>query len=276
MSKKAKAKTKVKSKTSKTKTRKAASKAKTGRTSAKTASSTKRKSATKTKARTKTKSRSKSKSRTKVLAIPKGYTSITPYLIIKNAEKAIQFYKDVFGAKEAMRMKGADGKIVHAELIIGDSKFMLADVNAEMNAKSPESFGGTPVGIHLYVKDVDSIIKKAQNAGAKLERPPTDMFYGDRIASITDPFGHKWSVATHIEDVTPKEMQKRMAAFTQAKTQTQPETHTPSSTTSQYPQQQAHQQQQLRADQQRSQSQQYQNQQHQPQPHQSYPQKKNY
>ncbi len=170
-----------------------------------------------TKSKLNTKSKPKLKSRNQVSAIPKGYRTITPYLIIKGAEKAINFYKKVFNAKELMRMPMPDGKIAHAEIIIGDSKIMLSDEAPKMNAKAPGSFGGSPVGIHLYMEGVDAVLKKAVKAGAKLERPAADMFYGDRIGSIIDPFGHRWAVSTHIEDVTPKEMKKRMATMAKTK-----------------------------------------------------------
>jgi len=149
----------------------------------------------------------------KVLAVPHGYNSITPYLIVRNAANAIEFYKKVFGAKEVMRMEKPGGKIGHAEVRIGDTKIMLADEHPEMSARSPESYGGSPVGIHLYIKDVDAILQKAMAAGATLLRPATNMFYGDRIGTVKDPYGHTWSVATHVEDVSAKEMKKRAAAM---------------------------------------------------------------
>ena len=147
----------------------------------------------------------------KVSAIPNGYHSITPYLIVNQASKAIEFYKKVFGAKEAMRMSKPDGKIGHAELRIGDAKIMLADEFPEMDARSPNAFGGSPVGIHLYIKNVDAVIEKALSKGAKLLRPAETMFYGDRSGAIEDPYGHKWYVSTHVEEVSPKEMKKRAA-----------------------------------------------------------------
>jgi PhnB protein len=149
--------------------------------------------------------------RKKVLPIPKGYHSVTPYLIVSNGAKAIEFYKKVFGAKASMCMEQPGGKIGHAELKIGDSKIMLADGCPEMKAHSPEHFGGSPVTIHLYVKDVDAVVKSAVAAGAKLVRPLENMFYGDRSAGLQDPYGHQWYVATHIEDVTPAQMKKRAA-----------------------------------------------------------------
>lgn len=145
----------------------------------------------------------------KVSAIPKGYNTVTPYLVVNNATQAIEFYKQAFDAKVVMRMDKPDGKVAHAELKMGDSKIMLGDECPEMNAHSPKTFGGCSVGIHLYVKNVDVVLEKAINAGATLSRPAENMFYGDRIGSVEDPFGHKWSVATHIENVTLAQMKKR-------------------------------------------------------------------
>jgi len=148
---------------------------------------------------------------TKVKAIPEGYHSVTPYLFIRGAATAIDFYKNVLGAKERMRMPGPDGKIMHAELQIGDSVIMLADENPQIGAKSPETLGGTSSSHHVYVENVDITTQKAVSAGAKLVRPVKDEFYGDRSGTIIDPFGHMWSIATHIEDVSQEEMKKRMA-----------------------------------------------------------------
>lgn len=153
------------------------------------------------------------KRKKKVLAVPKGYNSITPYLIINNATKAIDFYKKVFGAKEVKRMDHAAGKISHAELKIGDTKIMLADEYPEMDARSPRAYGGSPVSIHLYIKNVDGVIDKAISAGAKLTRPVENMFYGDRCGALEDPYGHKWYVSTHIEDVSVAKMKKRAMAL---------------------------------------------------------------
>jgi PhnB protein len=147
----------------------------------------------------------------KVLALPKGYSNVTPYLIVNHAAKAIEFYKKVFDAKVKMRMDKPDGKVCHAELKIGDTMIMLADECPEMNARSPEAYGGSPIGIHLYVKDVDGVVKRATTAGAKLLRDVENMFYGDRSGAVQDPFGHKWYVSTHFEDVTPAQMKKRVA-----------------------------------------------------------------
>ncbi len=148
---------------------------------------------------------------TTVKAIPDGYHTVTPYLIIKGAAKAIDFYKRAFGATELFRMEH-DGKIGHAEIKIGDSPIMLADEQTEMGFKSPPTLGGTPVSILLYVDDVDSFFSRALAEGAKEDRAVEDKFYGDRGGTLTDPFGHMWHVATHKEDVTPEEMQKRIAA----------------------------------------------------------------
>ena len=147
----------------------------------------------------------------KVKPIPEGYHSVTPYLFIRGAARAIDFYKNVFGAKEKMRMPGPDGKIGHAELQIGDSVVMLADENPQSQAKSPETVGGATNSLLLYLENVDSVFEKAVKAGAKSLKPVADQFYGDRMGTILDPFGQMWSVATHVEDVSPEEMQRRMA-----------------------------------------------------------------
>lgn len=152
-----------------------------------------------------------------VQAIPEGYHSITPYLVVKEAAKAIEFYKKAFGAAEVMRMDDPSGKIGHAELRIGDSHIMLADEYPEMKFRSPESYGGSPVSILLYVPDVDATTARAVENGAKLEREVKDQFYGDRMGQILDPFGHVWSIATHKEDVSVEEMKKRAAAMFSSK-----------------------------------------------------------
>jgi PhnB protein len=146
----------------------------------------------------------------KVKPIPDGYHTATPYLIVNGAAKAIDFYKKAFGATEIMRM-GDGNKIHHAEVKIGNSPIMLADEFPEMGAQSPETLGGSPITIMLYVEDVDTMFKQAVDAGATVERPVADQFYGDRTAGIKDPFGHKWYLATHIEDVSPDELNKRAA-----------------------------------------------------------------
>jgi len=148
----------------------------------------------------------------KVKPIPEGYHSLTPYLIIKNAADAIEFYKKAFGATELFRIDQPDGKIGHAEIKIGDSPIMLSDEFPEMGYRSPQSLGGSPVSIMLYVDDVDAVVNRATTAGAKLDRPVEDKFYGDRAGSLTDPFGHIWHIGTHKEDVSPEEMEKRAAA----------------------------------------------------------------
>jgi len=148
----------------------------------------------------------------KVRPIPEGYHSVTPYLIIKNAADAIEFYKKAFGATELFRMDQPDGKIGHAEIKIGDSPIMLSDEFPEMGHRGPQSLGGSPVSIMLYVEDVDAVVNRATIAGAKLDRPVEDKFYGDRAGSLTDPFGHIWHIGTHKEDISPEEMEKRAAA----------------------------------------------------------------
>jgi len=148
-----------------------------------------------------------------VKPIPDGYHSVTPYLIVSGAAKALDYYKRAFGAEERMRFPMPDGRIAHAEIVIGDSVVMLADEFPQMGATSPQSIGGTPVGICLYVKDVDAVFKQAIAAGGKEEKPLQNQFYGDRSGTLVDPFGHKWTVATHIEDVPPEEMKRRMAAM---------------------------------------------------------------
>ena len=148
-----------------------------------------------------------------VKPVPDGYYTVTPYLIINGAASAIEFYKKAFGAKELFRMGGPDGKIGHAEIKIGNSPIMLADENPAMGYRGPHALGGTPVGILLYVDDVDKMAAQAIAAGAKVERPVTDQFYGDRSGTFADPFGHRWTIATHKEDVSSEEMKKRMAAL---------------------------------------------------------------
>ena len=150
-----------------------------------------------------------------VKTLPDGYSTITPYLIVKGATKAMGFYELVFGAKERMRLPVPGDKIAHAELEIGNSVIMLADepAGSECSSKSPATVGGTPVTIHIYVEDVDTVYAKALAAGAKEIRAVANQFYGDRSGMFSDPFGHHWNVATHVEDVPPDEIQKRMAAM---------------------------------------------------------------
>lgn len=149
----------------------------------------------------------------KVKPIPDAYHRVTPYLVVEGAAKAIEFYTKVFGAKEQMRMPAPGGKIGHAELKIGDSVVMLADANPQMGYKSPGALGGSPISLLLYVENADDSVKRAVAAGAKVVRPVENQFYGDRMGGIEDPFGHQWYVATHVEDVSPEEMKRRMAAM---------------------------------------------------------------
>jgi len=148
----------------------------------------------------------------KVSYIPKDYNSVTPYLIIKGAAQAIEYYKKVFGATETVRMNGPNGMVGHAELKIGDSHIMLADENPSMGQghTSPATVGGSPVSLYVYFPDVDRVVEKAAAEGAKILKPVQDQFYGDRNGFIQDPFGHLWGVATHVEDVSPQEMNERM------------------------------------------------------------------
>ncbi len=151
-----------------------------------------------------------------VKPIPEGYHSVTPYLIIKGAADAIEFYKRAFGASELFRFPAPDGKIGHAEIKIGDSPIMLADESTEMGYKSPQTLGGSPVSIMIYVEDVDTVFNQAVAAGGKVKQAVKDQFYGDRLGTLEDPFGHVWHVSTHKEDVSVEEMQKRMKAHTAA------------------------------------------------------------
>jgi PhnB protein len=145
--------------------------------------------------------------------VRKGYHVVTPYLIVKGAAKAIEFYKEVLGATELMRFPGPNGNIGHAEIKIGDCQVMLADEIPGMGFSSPETLRGTPVGLVVYVEDVDACAAKAIAAGARIVKPVQDQFYGDRSGTFTDPFGHLWTISTHIEDVSPAELQRRMAAM---------------------------------------------------------------
>ena len=152
----------------------------------------------------------------KVPYIPKGYNTITPYLVIKGAARAIEYYKKVFGATEVVRMDGPNGTVGHAELQIGDSRFMLADENPQMGHKSASTIGASPVSLYVYLPDVDRVVEKAVAEGGKLQRPVEDQFYGDRSGFVQDPFGHLWGVATHVEEVSPQEMKERMKKVMQA------------------------------------------------------------
>ena len=144
--------------------------------------------------------------------IPDDYPRVMPYLIVDGAGAAIDFYCSVLGATERVRMPGPDGRIGHAELQLGDSMIMLADENAQMDVRGPRAIGGTPVSLHVYVEDSDAVFERAVQAGAKALRAVEDRFYGDRSGQFEDPFGHRWDVSTHVEDVPPEEMSKRAAA----------------------------------------------------------------
>ena len=148
-----------------------------------------------------------------VKPIPDGYRTLTPYLIVADSAGTIAFYGAVFGAKLRLKLERPDGKLGHGELTIGDSIVMLADEHPAHQAHAPGHFGGSPVSLHLYVADVDTVVTRATAAGATLTRPVENQFYGDRAGGFTDPFGHSWHVATHVEDVSPEELQKRMAAM---------------------------------------------------------------
>jgi PhnB protein len=151
----------------------------------------------------------------RIKAVPEGYHTLTPHLVVKGASEAIEFYKKAFGAEEILRMPGPDGKsIMHAELKIGDSRLFLAEEFPKMGGLGPQGLGGTPVTIHVYVEDADTIFNQAVAAGAQVRMPLENAFWGDRYGQVVDPFGHKWSLATHKEDLTPEEIGKRaQAAF---------------------------------------------------------------
>lgn len=149
-------------------------------------------------------------SKNNVNYLPEGRNSVTPYLIVKGAAQAIDYYKNVFGAIELMRLNGPDGKVGHAELRIGDSVIMLADENTAMGNRSAESIGASPVSLYVYLPDVDKTVNKAVANGAKILKPVEDQFYGDRSGFLRDPFGHLWGIATHKEDVSAQEIEKRM------------------------------------------------------------------
>ena len=146
---------------------------------------------------------------TSVKPVPEGYHNVTPYLIVDGASGAIEFYKKVFGASELMRMAAPGGKVGHAEVLIGDSRIMLADEFPDMGARGPKAFGGSPVHLYLYVEDVDSVARQAVAAGAKEIRPVKDQFYGDRSGAFEDPYGHLWHISTHKQDVPPDELKRR-------------------------------------------------------------------
>ena len=144
--------------------------------------------------------------------IPDGYRTATPYLILKGAAEAIEFYKRAFGATEMLRMADPNGRVGHAEIRIGDSVIMLADEHPEMGHRGPRSLGGSSVSIMLYLPDVDAVFERALKAGARAQRPVQNQFYGDRSGTLEDPFGHVWTIATHVEDVPPEEMKRRAEA----------------------------------------------------------------
>lgn len=152
-----------------------------------------------------------------VKPIPDGYHSVTPYLIVKDAAQALDFYKKALGARELFRLPDPTGKIGHAEIRIGDSVVMLADEHPDFQAHSPQKYGGTPVSLLIYVEDVDKVFPQAIAAGGKETRPLKDQFYGDRSGTLTDPFGHVWTIASHKEDVAPEEMKKRYEAMMKPK-----------------------------------------------------------
>jgi PhnB protein len=158
-----------------------------------------------------TKPKAKSSAKT-VKPVPDGYHTLTPYLVVRGAAAAIDFYRKALGAEELFRIEMDGGKLGHAELRIGDSIVMLADEHPEMGFKAPQAYGGTPVSFMLYVEDVDARVERAVAAGAKLLRPVQDQFYGDRTGTVVDPFGHVWTIATHKEDLTPEELTRRAQA----------------------------------------------------------------
>jgi uncharacterized glyoxalase superfamily protein PhnB len=145
-----------------------------------------------------------------VKPIPEGYHTLTPFLTVRNAERAIEFYKQAFGAQERGVAKGPDGKVMHAEVKIGDSVIMLSDEYPEFGSLSPQSVGGSPMGLHIYIENVDAAFDRAVKAGAQVEMPVADQFWGDRYGKLKDPFGHKWSIATHVKDMSADEMKRSM------------------------------------------------------------------
>lgn len=154
-----------------------------------------------------------------VSPIPEGYHSVTPYMIIDGAAKAIEWYANVFGSTEVMRLPGPDDIVMHAEIKIGNSHVMLADPCPDMEANPPAFHNGSPTHLMIYMEDVDSTFQKAVDAGAEVLRPLVDQFYGDRSGSIKDPFGHQWTLATHVEDVPDEELQRRIAEFSKQASQ---------------------------------------------------------
>ena len=148
-----------------------------------------------------------------VKAIPDGYHTLTPYLVVKGAREAIAFYQKALGATELFSMPGPGGAVMHAELQVGTSRLMLAEENPQMGTRSPQTLGGSAVSVFIYTEDVDASITRAETAGARVTMPATDQFWGDRFGAFEDPFGHQWSVATHKEDLSPEEMANRMKAM---------------------------------------------------------------
>jgi PhnB protein len=153
----------------------------------------------------------------KTKAVPDGYRTATPYLIVKGAAEAIEFYKRAFGATEMLRMADPQGRVGHAEIRIGDSVIMLADEHPDMGYRGPRALGGSSVSILLYLEDVDEVFDRTLKAGGKALRPVTNQFYGDRTGTLEDPFGHVWTIATHVEDVSPEEMKRRAEAAMRAR-----------------------------------------------------------
>ncbi len=149
----------------------------------------------------------------RVLPIPRGYRTVTPQLTVRGAAEAIDFYKRAFGARELMRMAAPDGKVMHAELKIGDSVFFLGDEFPDTGCRSPQSLGGATGALHVYVRNVDAAVKQAVDAGAQVTMPVADMFWGDRYGKVRDPFGHEWGLATHKEDLTPAQQRRRAEEF---------------------------------------------------------------
>ena len=146
----------------------------------------------------------------KANAIPAGFSAVTPHLVIAGAKEAIEFYRKAFGAEERSRLEGPDGKVAHAELAIGGAALMIGEETPAWGAFGPKSLKGSPVTIHLYVGDVDAVVERAVKAGAKVTMPVADQFWGDRYGTLEDPFGHRWGVATHLRDVSEKEMREAM------------------------------------------------------------------
>jgi PhnB protein len=182
----------------------------------------------KTKVKAKASKPKANKAKSKVSPVPAGFSTVTPYLNVRDCAQALDFYKKAFGAKETVRMPGPGGKIMHAEIKIGDSHLFLADEMPEWGSKSPLTLGGTATAVLLYVENADALFNQAIDAGAKVAMPLADQFWGDRYGKLMDPFGHEWAVATHLEDLTPAEMKKRQEVA-MAQMAQQPQTHPGSS-----------------------------------------------